>query len=308
MATRVLLVASYGLLNRYGVQWSDTIIITCDGLVFLSEITRPAFLVDLRAVQRACAIQRQETTTSDIDESSISIPPILLPQSKNVLVPYPMNGGETSDATVSPHIFDRTLDPVDILHMEGEGFDGDICLGYIHCQVVKPSQSSNDDTFLCQLNLNSTVFAEENHSAATATSAAPAHLVLGLNNHHVISYYWARSTGSGAAMEAPGVIVVVNNNDTATPSVQLRWASPNGYTACNSNDGKRSEWVPFLNVNDQVQLRPNNIEMALRSEALRDNIYGVTMSGRPLGSEPIVVCQWNISAFVRDFIDTTMEN
>ena len=298
--TWVLVVASYGRLTQYGgVLWSDTRIYSCDGLVFLSDITRPAFLVDLRAVQRACAIQRPDaTTTCDIEESSICIPPILLPQSKNVLVPYPMNGGATSDATtVSPHILDQTLDPVDILHMEGEGSGGDMCFGYIHCQVVKPSQSSNDDTFLCQLNLNSTVFAEENHNT-TATFAAPAHLVLGLNNHHVISYYWARSAGSGAAMEAPGVVVVVNKNDTVTPTVQLRWASPEGYTACNSNDGKRSEWVPFLNVNDQVQLRPNNIEMVLRSEALRDNIYGVTMLGRPLGSEPIVVCQWNVSAFV----------
>ena len=29
-------------------------------------------------------------------------------------------------------------------------------------------------------------------------------LVMGINNHHVGSYYWARSVGMGASMEAPG--------------------------------------------------------------------------------------------------------
>ena len=278
-------------------------ITTCDGLMFLSDITRPAFLIDLRAVQRAYWTKLPTEavgTTSDIDETSVPIPPILLPQSQDVLVPYPMNGYETCDASATcSHTFDQTLDAVDILHMND---DGDTCFGYIHCQVVKPLPSLSDDvTFLCQLNLNPTTFVEEPCDSSMGSSnswtVAPAHLVLGLNNHHVISYYWARSAGSGAAMEAPGVIVV-NDVVTAAPSsssVQIRWASPEGYTACNSNDGKRSEWVQYLKEGDQIQLRPNNFETIVHSEALRHSIYGITMLGRPLGSEPRVVCRWNIT-------------
>ena len=149
--------------------------------------------------------------------------------------------------------------------------------------------------------ISATTFVEEQtgstiHSSNTTWTVVPAHLVLGLNNHHVISYYWARSAGSGAAMEAPGVHVVKNDDATSTSSaVQMRWASPEGYTACNSNDGKRSEWVQYLKEDDQIQLRPNNFETTVRSATFRDSIYGVTMLGRPLGSEPIVVCRWNIT-------------
>jgi hypothetical protein len=280
----------------FRVQYYDT---RCDGLTFLSDITRPAFLIDLRAVQRATYWTKLKDlgTTSYIDEYSVPIPPILLSQSSDVLVPRPLNDHSTSSVAECPHTFEQTAVPVDILRMESDSSVGDLCFGYIHCRVVKPLPSQlNDGTFLCQLNLNSTVFTEGNNitvDSSDSLTVAPAHLVLGLNNHHVISYYWARSAGSGAAMEAPGVILVY---DTKTSSpVQIRWASPEGYTACNSNDGKRSEWVQFLKEGDQIQLRPSNVEAILRSATLRDSIYGITMSGRPLGSEPIVVCQWSIS-------------
>ena len=293
----LLVIGVNGLYNfLFGIALYDT---SCEALMFLSDITRPAFLIDLRAVQRAYWSQRKELdiATTFVDEYSVPIPPILLSQSKDVLVPHHLISDSTS--TEGPHIFDQTADPADILRMEHDGSLGDICFGYIHCQVMKPSPSKmHDGTFLCQLNLNSTVFAEEQFSTVGSSegmAVAPAHLVLGLNNHHVISYYWARSAGSGAAMEAPGVIVVNDATTSSTSNVQIRWASPEGYTACNSNDGKRSEWVQYLKENDQIQLRPNSFEVSLRSETLRDSIYGITMSGRPLGSEPIVVCQWTIS-------------
>eukprot|EP00520_Triparma_pacifica_P019614 CAMPEP_0118642678 /NCGR_PEP_ID=MMETSP0785-20121206/5961_1 /TAXON_ID=91992 /ORGANISM="Bolidomonas pacifica, Strain CCMP 1866" /LENGTH=131 /DNA_ID=CAMNT_0006534241 /DNA_START=302 /DNA_END=693 /DNA_ORIENTATION=- len=67
-------------------------------------------------------------------------------------------------------------------------------------------------------------------------------LALGLNNHYVGGYYWARSgLGIGSAAEAPGVVVDVSNG-------KLMWGE------LNSNDGKRSEWVEFLKEGDQVQL------------------------------------------------------
>ena len=71
-----------------------------------------------------------------------------------------------------------------------------------------------------------------------------AHLVLGVNNHHVISYYWARSVGSGTWAAAPGVELVNGN--------QLQWSSST--ECCQTNDGKRSEWVAFLRRGDTVQL------------------------------------------------------
>ena len=292
-----LLVLVSGLYNASSkIHFYDT---ACDGLTFLSDITRPAFLVDLGAVQRAYWTELRDLgDTSYVNEYSVPIPPILLSQSNNVLVPCPLNGHTTFSVTECPHSFEQIADQVDILRMESYGSVGDICFGYIHCQVIKSSVSQvNDSLFLCQLNLNSTVFTGENNITVDSSgllTVAPAHLVLGLNNHHVISYYWARSAGSGAAMEAPGVILVYDS--TTSSPVQIRWASPEGYTACNSNDGKRSEWVQFLKEGDQIQLRPNNVKTMLRSAAFRDSIYGITMSGRPLGSEPIVVCQWKVSA------------
>ena len=110
-----------------------------------------------------------------------------------------------------------------------------------------------------------------------------AHLVLGLNNHHVGSYYWARSAGFGAAMEAPGVRLI----DGTT----LEWDSGSPFVS-NSNDGKRSEWVNFLRPGDQVQLQPENpLAQALH---LLPCVYGVSTQGRPLGSEPVVVCRWTL--------------
>jgi hypothetical protein len=209
--------------------------------------------------------------------------------------------------------YDATVDPVNILLFNKENNAvvkacGDICYGYIHCQVVKPSPSeSSCSTFLAQLNVNLTSIVDNNNdnqynrilnvysvknTNIISMTVAPAHLVLGLNNHHVISYYWARAAGSGAAMEAPGVVVVYD--PTTKSTAQLHWASEEGYTACNSNDGKRSEWAQYLRENDHVQLRPHDFEGTVRSEAFHDHIYGITMSGRPLGSEPIVACQWKI--------------
>jgi hypothetical protein len=113
-----------------------------------------------------------------------------------------------------------------------------------------------------------------------------AQLVLGLNNHHVGSYYWARSAGSGAAMEAPGILF-----DTGGI---LRWKNPRGPMECNSNDGKRSEWANFLRKGDTVQLLPLNVEEAILSAMKSDCIFGVSSEGRPLGSEPQVVCKWTL--------------
>lgn len=140
---------------------------------------------------------------------------------------------------------------------------------YVHSRVVRSRDPSQlDSPFLAELDL---------------TGSINAQLVLGLNNHHVISYYWARSAGAGAAMEAPGVILKGN---------RLEWQG--SIQECSSNDGKRSEWVNFLRAGDQVQLLPRDTHKAIRD--LRW-IFGVSTEWRPLGSEPAAVCEWKL--FIR---------
>jgi hypothetical protein len=82
-------------------------------------------------------------------------------------------------------------------------------------------------------------------------------------------------------MEAPGIHYKQG---------RLDWLDD--YRKCNSNDGKRSEWVAFLTKGETVQLLPRDIEAAVR--VMRNGIYGVSLSGRPLGSEPRVVCQYRL--------------
>ena len=175
-----------------------------------------------------------------------------------------------------PHRFDENARPVvDVLQTPG--------LCYLHASVVTPqdaTQSNQNAAFLATLDLLPGVGAE---------------LVLGLNNHHGGSYYWARAAGAGAAMEAPGIVL-----DAATATLQ--WQSEQGPIACNSNDGKRSEWVNFLRLGDQVQLRPLQIDaqdvLAKYANAnlnpTPSRIFGVSSKSRPMGSEPAVVCEWRI--------------
>lgn len=75
----------------------------------------------------------------------------------------------------------------------------------------------------------------------------------------------------------------------------LRWEDEGGPMECNSNDGKRSEWVNFLRVGDTVQLVPmgtSGEDSLLAFLKKFGCVYGVSSEGRPLGSEPAVVCEW----------------
>lgn len=88
-------------------------------------------------------------------------------------------------------------------------------------------------------------------------------------------------------MEAPGV--------RCTDDGILCWESPGGPQECNSNDGKRSEWVNFLRSGDNVQLLPSDPEDAIiQFIKKRGRVFGVSSTGRPMGSEPQVVCEWTI--------------
>ena len=165
---------------------------------------------------------------------------------------------------------------------------------YMHTRVTRSREQAvhgQDDPV-------GTFLAETDYTGMLSTNNG-ATLVLGLNNHHVGSYYWARSAGAGAAMEAPGIVF-----DVATGV--LRWQSESGPVDCNSNDGKRSEWVNFLRPGDNVQLVPLDAQDAVTNMILQQQeqidtsgkeqssvrLFGVSAANRPLGSEPAVVCCW----------------
>ena len=208
--------------------------------LLLSDLKTPCLLIDVGF------LQKEHASTSQ---------------------PFPLPQWHTERFDLVP-----TLTQSSELYSEGTDFLSDaivltpgIC--YLHTSVVEsPSREERSDArSLVRLDL-------------PPESSYKAHLVLGLNNHHVISYYWARSAGAGSSMEAPGVQLVAN---------QLQWLSDD-LKECNSNDGKRSEWVAFLRLNDTVQLLPDE---DWRSWQLP--IWGVSSRGRPLGSEPAVICKWS---------------
>ena len=137
-----------------------------------------------------------------------------------------------------------------------------------------------------------------------------AYLGIGLANHHVGGYYWARGMGMGASLPAHGVEFGVSASsspmskdnatiDTCNEGGQLFWrrrgpgldAKETTEESSNSNDGKRSEWADFLSVGDRVDLVPNNAMEVLRDSPFQV-LIGVRRQGRPLGADPIVERIW----------------
>lgn len=233
-----------------------TLLIESDALL-LNDLPTPSFVLDMDSLQR-----RVNARSGSILSS---IPPLLLPARSLLLVPSNHDG--------CPHDFALNKDPVDIFTSDSKDA---IC--YLHTSVLVPRK----ETTLAKLDLE-----PSQYSSLIATSLPLAKLVLGLNNHHVGSYYWARSAGSGASMDAPGVMCT---NDGI-----LCWESNGGPIECNSNDGKRSEWVNFLRPGDNVQLLPLDAEDALFHFVNKHGrVFGVSSKGRPMGSEPQVVCEWII--------------
>lgn len=182
-------------------------------------------------------------------------------------------------------------------------------VGYLHSSVLRAREHVNDgdepkETFLAEIDLSEKLcyFSAQGYDEEKIEIEPKAHLVLGLNNHHVGSYYWARSAGMGSSMEAPGISFESSNNivnDDSSNNGILRWDAEGGPFVCNSNDGKRSEWVNFLRIGDNIQLLPHFEEEAIMAflkkygtENETSRIYGVSSKGRPLGSEPMIVCKW----------------
>lgn len=128
-----------------------------------------------------------------------------------------------------------------------------------------------------------------------------AYLGIGLANHHVGGYYWARGMGIGASLPAHGIYFGTSTS-SENCNGQLFWkkrgpgmnAKETTEESSNSNDGKRSEWADFLSVGDAVQLVPNSAADLLTISKF-DMLLGVRRIGRPLGADPVVERIWHRS-------------
>ena len=240
-----------------------------NSLTLLSDVPTPSFIIDLQALQRVSSEPYHE------------IPILRCPKHNLLLQPFSHDNSviSISDTVVDCHF------PI---------IEGQPAIGYLHSTVTRgrddviPGEDDPMSTFLAEIDLD------------PALCCNKAHLVLGLNNHHVGSYYWARSAGAGSSMEAPGVLYSCHDN--AKSKGVLQWLDEKGPTACNSNDGKRSEWVNFLRKFDTVQLLPHDGQDTLLEfhkrygveslDCTSTRIFGISNEKRPMGSEPAVVCEW----------------
>jgi hypothetical protein len=269
-------------------------------LVFLRDIQTPSFLIDLSAVQRAMKdpFQAISTTATRYRPPHPLIVPIQVPGTNQMIVPCKAS---TYTIGMVPDTDRFLLGPMDLFDDDNNDTmtaSGNICCGYVHCSVTQ-SFIDSGGIDVAELDLPSRLLGD--------AECSELQLVLGVNNHHVGSYYWARSAGSGAAMEAPGIVLSHGGGAGGTTGPERSAMSDNGNTVlqwqsscladCNSNDGKRSEWVRFLRPGDQVQLRPLT-SRATRALLEKLPLYGISLAGRPLGSEPIVVCEYSIQPHV----------
>jgi hypothetical protein len=233
---------------------------TGKGLLFLSNdsIPTPCVLIDLDHIRR------------HTQSGSEQLFDLIMPRSKRETLKF------CPIAISSPDLKQRNR-PIPLHALSSRGAI------YFHSRVLPSLTRIDDDKLNVRLDLSFPFPGFETQ------------LVLGVNNHHVGPYYWARMTGTGRCAEAPGVTWKQCGDYSS-----LQWSSSKGFVECNSNDGKRSEWVPFLRKGDTVQLVPTNPEKGVPAvfEWIADTgawpLYGISTSGRPLGSDPLVICQWSV--------------
>jgi hypothetical protein len=121
--------------------------------------------------------------------------------------------------------------------------------------------------------------------------AGDAYLATGLNNNwsYDNSYFWARTLGSGARRPAPGIGLDAVGDRTA-----VRWLRDDEPGAPQTGDGKFSEWAEFLDVGDEVDLVPLDLDAWLDRYA---TAYLVTRELRPPGADPLVRAEpWVITS------------
>lgn len=145
--------------------------------LLLSDMSTPSFVIDMRSLRKRYSAVDKDT-----------IPSLHLPRHGISL--YPSSNKE--EATKLLDLGDATAISIDLQDRIDEA-----AIGYLHTCVVKSREdagsgnnsSEDDNTFLAELDLPPSLCGSDG-----------ARLVLGLNNHHVGSYYWARSAGAGSSV------------------------------------------------------------------------------------------------------------
>lgn len=290
-------------------------------LTLVSDLRKtPCFLINMDMLGRAIQQNLEEPSSfrhsierNDLSQgrTSIYLPKYDVEFSPHSLLPSTVIsvGADSSDPT---HSSLSDSYPLLKYNVEDDYREFQSALGYMHASVTQPrtTQQQQDISFLAEIDL------------PYDDAGLKGHLVMGINNHHVGSYYWARSAGMGSSMEAPGVTFRPSSSSSTTFSSRtdhrgiLCWEDDRGPWDCNSNDGKRSEWVNFLRKGDTVQLVPECFEECLMEFWIRSQttlgdvdpsngccddkygIYGFSSMGRPLGSEPILTCKWKLNKTV----------
>ena len=127
-------------------------------LVLLSDIPTPSFVIDIDSLNKRYASKLQPIST-DVVAPSIRCP------DNNLVLHSSINNDVCIDC-------DFKMVP---------------SIGYIHSSIIRAREDKNEDdtsTYLAEIDLDHKLCDD-------------AQLVLGLNNHHVGGYYWARSAGVG---------------------------------------------------------------------------------------------------------------
>ncbi len=303
--------------------------------MLLSDIATPSFVVDIDSIVYPSATTATATTTTcttttstpqpskssnfdpECESLQVRVPSLYLPKFGTTLYPTKVAGGGSFDddkegdypdnaTTLLKYEFTEEQSQSRSQSQSQRQHQKNNAVGYLHSSVIRAREDVTDDdapisTFLAEVDLKQSLcsFNLGRGSTGNSNDTVKAHLVLGLNNHHVGSYYWARSAGMGSSMEAPGVLFGPSSSSDGMDKGIIRWERVGG----NSNDGKRSEWVNFLRRGDNVQFLPACEQEAIMAfvktyeiDKSKDEsrIYGISSKGRKLGSEPLVVCRWTL--------------
>ena len=313
-------------------------------LTLVSDLPTPSFLIDMDMLHKASpkALPPSPLTSSSSSSEFLQrmYPSLLLPKYDTTLFPIDLEKNKTNiDAKIPiPLNFssveakakaNANANPYNVRNYRGQS-----ALGYIHASVSQSKSSHVADMKTSMVedgNVDSVPVGTRSFLAEIDLPynlGIHSQLVMGINNHHVGGYYWARTVGMGASMEAPGIAFRTSGGEIAIDENNMDMDMKKNGILCwegtgpldsNSNDGKRSEWVNFVEVGDLVQLLPDCLEDCIMGFLERDlndmdqnfssgngnekkddslckyHIYGFSSRGRPLGSEPIVICQWKVA-------------
>jgi len=142
------------------------IILPTSSLVFLSDIPTPSFVIDIDSLNK-----RHSKSTLPISTDVVA-PSIRCPDNNLVL-----HSSINKDICIDCDFKVEEMVP---------------SIGYIHSSIIRAREDKNEDdtsTYLAEIDLD--------HKLCDDSQ-----LVLGLNNHHVGGYYWARSAGVGKRSES----------------------------------------------------------------------------------------------------------